>query len=1041
MDARTSANPNGASATAQSKTSKAFPDVITGYQFFGTLPEYRSLNDVAEYISIDIHPTKSLLVSADKSGNIVVWNYESKSIVYRTSSTILFNQYKFYKEEQDGNSEIPKMNEMTNTPQSQMTELKSVQFFDNDTLQWSSSASYAPVASQYIIAIYEEGFLLIDYIAQTATEVRNDLHLQGNQCLCVTPISGQYLLVGTTGNLCVYNLVDNCIQTSVAQPYVTHLAPYLHATAGSLIYQHATNATRILALNSQNLCICWDVAVGANGEFISITPSFAAADGGVSPNPVNAMIVANDVNAIFFLAGSSEIIRVDLSGSLGTATSSALTTLGCKQAFSISKTVTVSATLSDLCEPLVPALPADLVPVVTGTDAVSVVNMNTKEVSAISGAECLPEGLAGVNQFTKIVARKSSHTALAVASRYGVTVLTVNASLLPPVVALTNATLVQDKRMHALAFRDGQLYHETFDLEEKPVGSALAVTYPAAVQKESKAIVSVSVVGVPSLELNADGSMLAVVSRDTATVTLFTVSYAAGKVDLKLKETLSGVTAFTWSFVPAQFATIEQEKVILHNAESKTRTEVMLPGESTPFALFGHFLLGVGLNPTEAEMRSTHIQSQHMLLCGWEVQGPEMATPTTPTPSAGEGESTTMEWKKHDHLKPISARLPAPIKVIELKKGGLLLLCYQEKTAVYRVDSGFKLLTLLNYAVLSAYYQSNCLFLATASELLLLLLNETATTTYTIAGLSSLSTCPPLQSTVYANQVVFASMANPLLPPVQRLPQGVCSLLQLFKGHLLVASAAGRIVCVPLNHPSLRFVMLMASGQVDMAVQWTKQIRKDQHDAVAYVLQSWGHIEKCLDLPGLSPSLRLSFQLSREDVASIVKIVKKGDLTVLDQADVVNVDYRVTPVDQLPGVRRAAILLAKNGKKEELKKLFKLCQKTGREEDAEFVGNFLYKEDPSLLLDALKKESKYHDAALLSKMNTKYHKELPDLVQAWNQQLKTEARSSSYLSGVEMVLEEGAKSARKAKTTTKSSAKAAKGTKAAADGRRRRRRG
>lgn len=63
----------------------------------------------------------------------------------------------------------------TNTPQSQMTGLKSVQFFDNDTLQWSNSASYSPVASQYIIAIYEEGFLLIDYIAQTATEVRNAL--------------------------------------------------------------------------------------------------------------------------------------------------------------------------------------------------------------------------------------------------------------------------------------------------------------------------------------------------------------------------------------------------------------------------------------------------------------------------------------------------------------------------------------------------------------------------------------------------------------------------------------------------------------------------------------------------------------------------------------------------------------------------------------------------------------------------------------------------------------------------------------------------
>ena len=74
-------------------------------------------------------------------------------------------------------------------------------------------------------------------------------------------------------------------------------------------------------------------------------------------------------------------------------------------------------------------------------------------------------------------------------------------------------------------------------------------------------------------------------------------------------------------------------------------------------------------------------------------------------------------------------------------------------------------------------------------------------------------------------------------------------------------------------------------------------------------------------------------------------------------------------------------------------------------------------------------------------MNTKYHKELPELVQAWNQQLKAEARSSSYLSGVEMVLEEGAKSARKAKTAAKTATKAAKGTKAAADGRRRRRRG
>ena len=61
-------------------------------------------------------------------------------------------------------------------------------------------------------------------------------------------------------------------------------------------------------------------------------------------------------------------------------------------------------------------------------------------------------------------------------------------------------------------------------------------------------------------------------------------------------------------------------------------------------------------------------------------------------------------------------------------------------------------------------------------------------------------------------------------------------------------------------------------------------------------------------------------------------------------------------------------------------------------------------------------------------------------VQAWNQQLKTEAKSTTYLSGVEVVLEEGEKVLRKkaAKTAAKGAKSAAKG---AAEGRRRRRRG
>ena len=80
------------------------------------------------------------------------------------------------------------------------------------------------------------------------------------------------------------------------------------------------------------------------------------------------------------------------------------------------------------------------------------------------------------------------------------------------------------------------------------------------------------------------------------------------------------------------------------------------------------------------------------------------------------------------------------------------------------------------------------------------------------------------------------------------------------------------------------------------------------------------------------------------------------------------------------------------------------------------------------------------DAALLSKLNTKYNKELPEIVQAWNQQLKTEARSTSYLSGVEVVLEESKRLAKKTKAATTTKA-AAKGKAAAkTEGRRGRRR-
>ena len=49
------------------------------------------------------------------------------------------------------------------------------------------------------------------------------------------------------------------------------------------------------------------------------------------------------------------------------------------------------------------------------------------------------------------------------------------------------------------------------------------------------------------------------------------------------------------------------------------------------------------------------------------------------------------------------------------------------------------------------------------------------------------------------------------------LPAGPCALLALFKGHLLLASSS--VICFPLNHPAVRFVLLVASDQIDLVIR------------------------------------------------------------------------------------------------------------------------------------------------------------------------------------------------------------------------------
>lgn len=101
-----------------------------------------------------------------------------------------------------------------------------------------------------------------------------------------------------------------------------------------------------------------------------------------------------------------------------------------------------------------------------------------------------------------------------------------------------------------------------------------------------------------------------------------------------------------------------------------------IPGESEVYRLMGGIFLGVCMVPTDTEMRSSHIHSNHLQFFGWDIQPAENSEAT------GENESTVNEWKKHEHLKSIGSRLPAPLQYFSCPDSALILLSYSDKTAM-----------------------------------------------------------------------------------------------------------------------------------------------------------------------------------------------------------------------------------------------------------------------------------------------------------------------------------------------------------------------
>ena len=155
-----------------------------------------------------------------------------------------------------------------------------------------------------------------------------------------------------------------------------------------------------------------------------------------------------------------------------------------------------------------------------------------------------------------------------------------NTHVPPPTLSLPLA--FADGLAHVLAYRQQQLcgplrppsflVHEVYDLEEKPVGSALDVTHPAAVLKASTRVGSpFAQRGVPKLLLNEDASRVAVVFEGEATAVIATVKVAGDQVTVETEKQETGITAFAWSFMSDKYATISDKQLFIHVSVLRSR--------------------------------------------------------------------------------------------------------------------------------------------------------------------------------------------------------------------------------------------------------------------------------------------------------------------------------------------------------------------------------------------------------------------------------------------------------------------------------------
>jgi len=200
--------------------------------------------------------------------------------------------------------------------------------------------------------------------------------------------------------------------------------------------------------------------------------------------------------------------------------------------------------------------------------------------------------------------------------------------------------------------------------------------------------------------------------------------------------------------------------------------------------------------------------------------------------------------------KSLGEFLPQPIDVKWCELTQHVVLTYEESYAIFSFKSSFQMQNYVNEKVRDAMWWNGSLFILTTSDVRCVFvgngqknISETIIASFDIGDIG-------IKSSANAEE-------EALDPVPQTRPSGTLALVDVLSDRLYAIDAFGRLHSLNLDHPALKFRMLVCAHHVEQALGWIPYIPVDLHNFLAIFLSERGYSKTAVsELHQLKPSTK-----------------------------------------------------------------------------------------------------------------------------------------------------------------------------------------